>query len=153
LERVLSESPRSPLRAQERLFALHGVRLEVPPDARGALVDRALAHGLGARALHRVVFEAFAELEFRLSGLAEKGVGAVRMTRAAIEGRGSPVFVARRAMPDWAEPFPSAAQLCLGALGGHARAETSPPKREPRAQPSRRPRPAGDSPTLFEPEG
>jgi ATP-dependent Clp protease ATP-binding subunit ClpX len=154
LERVLAESKTSPLRAQQRLFELHGVRLEVPADARGALVDRALAHGLGARALHRVVTEALAELEFRLPRLAEQGVGAVRMTRAAIEGRSGPVFVRRSELADWVEPFPSAEQLRFGPTAPRQRAgsarpgpRTSDPRRE---YPSRRPRPASDGPTLFE---
>ena len=152
LERVLVESKTSPLRAQQRLFELHGVRLEVPADARGVLVDRAVALGLGARALHRVVSEAFADLEFRLPRLAEQGVGAVRMTRAALEGRANPVFVHRRELRDWAEPFPSAEQLRYGALGTRERV-VPPPARAPREQSSRRPRGASDAPTLFETGG
>ena len=155
LERVLAESKTSPLRAQQRLFELHGVRLEVPADARGALVDKALAHGLGARALHRVVTEVFAELEFRLPKLVELGVGAVRMTRAAIEGRANPVFVPRSELADWVVPFPSAEQLRFGPNGARKRA--APPARpaprmsDPRREyPPRRPRPASDGPTLFE---
>jgi ATP-dependent Clp protease ATP-binding subunit ClpX len=148
LERVLVESKTSPLRAQQRLFELHGVRLEVPADARGALVERAIAHGLGARALHRVVTEAFADLEFKLPRLAEQGVGAVRMTRAAVEGRAAPVLVHRRQLADWAEPFPSAEQLRYGALGARTRTEPSP--RAPREQATRRPRGASDGPSLFE---
>src|SRR5262249_23105186 len=75
LLRVLGEVHGSPLRAQGRLFAAHGVRLVVRRGARSALVDRALAHGLGARALQRVVTEAFADLEFHLPRLAARGVG------------------------------------------------------------------------------
>jgi len=158
LERVLVESKTSPLLAQQRLFELHGVRLEVPADARAALVDRALAHGLGARALHRVVTEALAELEFRLPRLAEQGVGAVRMTRAAIEGRANPVLVHRREIPDWAEPFPSAEQLRYGPPGVRRRVESRPrtalrPGDPPREYPARRPRTAGEGPTLFESGG
>ena len=148
LERVLVESRTSALRAQQRLFELHGVRLEVSADARGALVDRAIAHGLGARALHRVVTEAFAELEFRLPRLAEQGVGAVRMTRAAIEGRANPVFVPRKEIPDWVEPVPSAELLRYGPPGVRTRSEPAP--RATREQAARRLRTSSEGPTLFE---
>ena len=148
LERVLIESKTSALRAQQRLFELHGVRLEVSADARGALVDRAIAHGLGARALHRVVTEAFADLEFKLPRLAEQGVGAVRMTRAAIEGRANPVFVPRKEIPDWVEPVPSAELLRYGPPGVRTRSEPAP--RATREQAARRPRTSSEGPTLFE---
>ena len=148
LERVLIESKTSALRAQQRLFELHGVRLEVSADARGALVDRAMAHGLGARALHRVVTEAFADLEFKLPRLAEQGVGAVRMTRAAIEGRANPVLVPRREIADWVEPVPSADQLRYGPPGARTRSEPAP--RANREQVARRPRGSSEGPTLFE---
>jgi ATP-dependent Clp protease ATP-binding subunit ClpX len=158
LERVLVESKTSPLRAQQRLFELHGVRLEVTSDARGALVDRAMAHGLGARALHRVVSEAFAELEFRLPRLAEMGVGAVRMTRAAVEGHSAPVFVHRRELRDWVAPSPSAEQLRLGAPGQPSRSEPPRPRPtrvqpDPRPRVPRRPSPTPGQPTLFESGG
>jgi ATP-dependent Clp protease ATP-binding subunit ClpX len=148
LERVLVESRTSALRAQQRLFELHGVRLEVSAEARGALVDRAIAHGLGARALHRVVNEAFADLEFKLPRLAEQGVGAVRMTRAAVEGRANPVLVPRREVPGWTEPVPSAEQLRYGPPG--ARTRTQPGPRATRQQTAPRPRGPSEGPTLFE---
>ncbi len=153
LERVLTELPSSPLPMQRRFFELHGVRLEVDGAARAALVDRALAHGLGARALHRLVAEALAPLEFRLPRLVEEGVGAVRLTRAAIEGEAEPELVPRRELEAWAEPFPSARELSLGGLGRAARSAVPPPR--PRELPPRRrsdPRRRPDGPTLFGPE-
>lgn len=149
LDRVLVEPKASPLRAKQRLFELHGVRLEVPADACSALVDRALAHGLGARALHRVVSEVFAELEFRLPRLAEQGVGEVRMSRAAIEGRANPVFVHRRDLEGWVEPFPSAEQLRYGPPGTRRRSEPPRPGAA-REQSARKPRGPLEGPTLFE---
>jgi len=158
LERVLVESKTSALLAQQRLFELHGVRLEVSSDARGALVDRALAHGLGARALHRVVTEAFADLEYKLPRLVEQGVGAVRMTRAAVEGRANPVLVHRREIPDWSAPVPSAEQLRYGPPGARTRTEAAPrtsrEQMDPRsARVPRQPRGSAEGPTLFESGG
>jgi len=147
LLRVLGEVKGSPLRAQERLFAAHGVRLVVRRGARSALVDRALAHGLGARALQRVVTEAFADLEFHLPRLAARGVGAVRMTRAAILGRSAPVLVPRHRLPDWQAPFPSAEQLRGIALGRSARAPA--PPRAPRERTVRRPPAVAETLDLF----
>jgi ATP-dependent Clp protease ATP-binding subunit ClpX len=164
LDRVLSESRRSPLLARVRLFEMHGVRLEVSPDARRALVDRALAQGLGARALNRVVDEAFADLEYRLPRLAEMGVGAVRMTRAVVEGREAPVLVHRSKLRDWVAPTPSAAQLRVGAPGQRPRVElpsrtrtrtrtpeANPPQEKP--APGNPPREGPNNPTLFESGG
>ena len=147
LERVLAGIEGSPLRAKQRLFEVHGVRLEVSPDARRALVDLVLAQGLGARGLNRVVAEAFADVEFQLPGLAERGVGAVRMTRDVVEKRAQPVLLQRREVPEPAKPVPSAEQLRWGALGPPARPE---PPRTRTTRPSPRPRPAPEAPTLFE---
>ena len=154
LERVLAELPGSPLPMQRRLFELHGVRLEVGPEARAALVERAFEHGFGARELHRLLAEALAPLEFRLPRLVDEGVGAVRLTRAAIEGDAEAELVPRRDLEAWAEPFPSAKELSLGRLG-HATRSAVPPLR-PHALPPRRrydPRRRPDGPTLFGPEG
>ena len=153
LERVLADLPGSPLAMQRKFFELHGIRLEVGPEARAALVDRALEHGLGARTLHRLVAEALAPLEFRLPCLVEEGVGAVRLTRAAIEGEAEPELVPRRELETWAEPFPSAKQLSLGGLGRAARSDLPLPR--PHGWPPRRrfdPRRRPDGPTLFGPD-
>lgn len=153
LERVLTELPASPLALQRRFFELHGVRLEVGADACAALVDRALAQGLGARTLHRMVAEAFAPLEFRLPSLVEQGVGEVRVTRATIEGAAAPELVPRKALGSWGEPSPSAKQLSLGALGHRPRPE--PPVERTRTTPPRRrfdPRRGQDGPSLFGPD-
>jgi ATP-dependent Clp protease ATP-binding subunit ClpX len=155
LERVLSDAQHSPLRAKERLFELHGIRLEVAADVRHVLVERAVAQGLGARALHRVVAEAFADLEFQLPRLAAQGVGAVRMTLAAVDGNGTPILIHRRDLRDWKPPQPSADDL----RHGPPRPRTDPQAKPQREAPGRRPReasqppqnPSPDGPTLFEP--
>ena len=159
LGRILSDVSGSPLGAQERLFELHGVRLEVTSDARGALVERAMAQGAGARALRRVVHEAFADLEFRLPRLVEQGVGAVRVTRAVLEGRGSLELVPRRVLRDWSEPIPSASQLCSGPPATPRRSAalergwSRPARVEAKPAGTRRKvraRPATPGPTLFD---
>ncbi len=150
LERVLADVSGSPLQQQGKLFELHGVRLEVSEDARAAIVDRAIAQGLGARALHRIVCEVFGALEFRLPDLAREGVGMVRMTRAAVEGRGEPEFVPADFL-DGAPTETEAERLRLGPIGRPRRplAEDNRPflPRERR----RSPRPPFDGPSLFEP--
>jgi ATP-dependent Clp protease ATP-binding subunit ClpX len=154
LERVLADLPSSPLVLQRRFFEFHGVRLQVGAEARAALVERALEQGLGARTLHRLVADALAPLEFRLSRLAEEGVGAVRLTRAAVEGGGEPELVSQRELEEWHAPFPSARELAQGGLGRVARTEPPPlrprditPRR--RFDPRRDHRPGADGPTLF----
>ena len=158
LGRVLAELPASPLERQRQFFELHGVRLDVPTDAREALVDRALAQGLGARTLHRLVMETFAPLELRLPKLAEEGVGVVRLTRAAVAGEVPMELVPRGEVEDWAEPFPSAKELGRGALGRSASPDSAGPlhpygsRPRPRFERRRDPRRDADGPTLFGPE-
>jgi ATP-dependent Clp protease ATP-binding subunit ClpX len=160
LERVLADLPRSPLALERRFFELHGVRLEVGAEARAALVERALEQGLGARTLHRLVADTLAPLEFRLPRLAEEGVGAVRLTRAAVEGEAEPELVSQRDLDEWHAPFPSARELSQGGLGRTPRpASPPPPPPRPRDLPPRRrfdpqrdPRPGSEGPTLFGPE-
>ena len=151
LDRVLADMSSSPLQLQGRLFALHGVRLEVPVDARAAIVDRAIAQGLGARALHRIVGEVFSALEFRLPDLAREGVGLVRMTLAAVEGRGEPELVPASSL-EGEQPEAEAEDLLQGPIGR----PRLPIRPEPivfapreRRRPPRRPL---DGPSLFEPE-
>ena len=150
LDHVLADVNDAPLRLQGRLFELHGVRLEVPADARAAIVERALALGLGARALHRIVGEVFGALEYRLPRLAQEGVGLVRMTRAAVEGRGEPELV-RAERVEGGLPVAEAEALRRGAPG------TAPPATRADAPqsgaPERRRSPrTPPGPDLFSPE-
>jgi hypothetical protein len=155
LERVLADLPGSPLALQRRFFELHGVRLEVGAEARAALVSRALEQGLGARTLHRLVAETLASLEFRLPRLVEDGVGAVRLTRAAVEDGAEPELVSRRELEEWHAPFPSARELAQGGLGRAVPSPPGPRDIAPRRRydPRRDQRPGADGPTLFGPEG
>jgi ATP-dependent Clp protease ATP-binding subunit ClpX len=86
LDRVLADLSNSPLQLQGRMFELHGVRLEVPADARAAIVDRRWRRAGRARAAPdrgRSVQRA----QFRLPDARARAWGLVRMTLAAVESR------------------------------------------------------------------
>jgi ATP-dependent Clp protease ATP-binding subunit ClpX len=156
LDQVLADRTGSPLVMQESFFALHGVQLEVTPEARAAFVERAHAQGFGARSLFRIVAETLAPLEFRLPQLVEDGIGAVRITLGVVVGISEPELVPRKDLVDWREPFPCARDLAQGGLVRPARPATPPlrslvPRR--RYEPGRGSRPGAEGPTLFGPEG
>ena len=103
-----------------------------------------------------MVAETLEPLEIKLPRLAEDGVGAVRFSRAAIEGAAEPELVLRHEMESWQEPFPSAKELSRGGLGRSIRLEfptASPRDITPRRQvPRRNPRAGDQGPTLFGPD-
>lgn len=172
LDRVLGDLPQSPLERKRRYFELHGVRMEVCPEARHAMVERARGQGLGARMLDRVVRDVFAPVDFELPELRERGYGAVRITPEMVAGTANAELVPLAELPAWDPPTPSAAQLREGALPRlpmlprvadvvrerQQRAEATPPDATPEPRPERRktPRPepeqGSDGPTLFDPE-
>ncbi len=111
LQRILEEAPHSPLVLKRRMFELHDVLLQLDDDGRDALVERAEACGLGARMLQTVVNETFTDLEFHLTTLAPRGIGAARYTRAVIEGHAKPELIPVEQLPERAKPVVTAEEL------------------------------------------
>jgi ATP-dependent Clp protease ATP-binding subunit ClpX len=159
--RVLEETPHSPWREKQRLFEMHGVRLMLDDEGRDALVDKALARGLGARTLRSVVSDCLGDAEFELDVLRQHGIGAVRFTRAAVEGRERPEWIRREDMTDPVEPEVSAADLRADPFGGQERPQQEELKRKIKFrlaadgvtfEPERRKEPRGDQdpPSLFD---
>ena len=93
LLRLLNEAPHSPLRMKRDFFEMHGIALEFEDESLQAIVECSLARGFGARMLTTVINEAFVGLEYSVTLLAPSGVGALRFSREAIEGRVAPEMV------------------------------------------------------------
>ena len=81
---------RSPLEAQRRLAALHGIELEFAPDALEAISREAFALGTGARGLHRLIGRALDSVDSRWAELADQGVRKVVLDRRCIEHGAEP---------------------------------------------------------------
>jgi hypothetical protein len=93
----------------------------------------------------------FSALEFRLPDLAREGVGLVRMTLAAVEGRGEPELVPASSL-EGEPPAAEAEDLLQGPIGRprlSIRPEPIPFAPRERRRPTRRPL---DGPSLFGPE-
>lgn len=93
LLRLLDDAPHSPLRMKREFFEMHGIALEFEDESLQAIVECSIARGFGARMLTTVINEAFAGIEYSVTLLAPSGVGAVRFSRGAIEGRVAPELV------------------------------------------------------------
>lgn len=159
--RVLEETPHSPWREKQRLFEMHGVRLLLDEDGRDALVEKAVARGLGARTLRSVVCDCVGDAEFELDVLRQHGIGALRFTRAAVEGHERPQWIRREDMTDPIVPEVSASDLRADPFGGTERPKQEELKRKIKfrlaadgvtLEPERRKEPRGDQdpPTLFD---
>ena len=93
LAHILGGVEHSALARAERQFAVHGVTLEVPDDARRAIAERAAANGTGARGLASLLRGALEDVAWRLPELAEDDVTGVRLPRAAVIGEAPPELV------------------------------------------------------------
>jgi ATP-dependent Clp protease ATP-binding subunit ClpX len=92
-EIVSAGTEQSPLETQQQLARIHGIELELTPDALDAICDEAAALGTGARGLHRLIGRAVDSVDYQWPELAERGVSKVRITRDAIEHGASPELI------------------------------------------------------------
>ncbi len=117
---ILGGIENSVLQRLQRQCEMHHVRLDVPEDARRLLAERAMATGGGARALSRLVNEAFAPVAWRLPELEGERIGTVRLTAAAVAGDAEPELVLLQPREVAPDVFPGAEQLRVVAMGGRA---------------------------------
>jgi ATP-dependent Clp protease ATP-binding subunit ClpX len=90
----------SPLREEQERFKLHGIRLEFERDAVLALAEQAARLGTGARGLKRALLRALDHVDYRLSTLAEQGIGRIVYSRACIESGTAPLLEKTDPPPD-----------------------------------------------------
>ena len=93
LIRILKEPKNAILRQYQKLLALDGVDLEFTEDALGAIADKALEKGTGARGL-RSVIEAFM-LDIMYEIPKDESIGKVLITADYINKKGGPVITLR----------------------------------------------------------
>lgn len=84
LVNILKTAEESILLKQQRMFALHGIKLEFTPDALLAIADEALRLGTGARGLTRTVLRVLDSVDYRMHELAQDGVTTIEIGREAV---------------------------------------------------------------------
>ena len=93
LRAIASESIEgSALAKQQKLAALHGIDLEITPDALDAIASEAIRLGTGARGLARLIGRAVDPVDHRWPELAAEGVTGVVIDRRVVEQRGEPTL-------------------------------------------------------------
>ncbi len=91
---ILSESTEaSALVRQQKLARIHGIELEITPEALDAIADEAVQLGTGARGLHRLIGAAVDSVDHRWAELAADGVTKVILDADSIVGRAEPRFL------------------------------------------------------------
>jgi ATP-dependent Clp protease ATP-binding subunit ClpX len=89
---ILLHTEGSILPKQQRLFALHGITLEVAPEAVTAVAEEAKTGGTGARGLTRILLRCLDGVDYRLPELAREGVTRVTITRDVVQARSEPLL-------------------------------------------------------------
>lgn len=94
LRAIVSEATEgSALTRQQALAAVHGIELEITPDALDAIAADALALGTGARGLARLIGRAVDPVDHRWPELAADGITRVVIGRDVIAKGAEPTFV------------------------------------------------------------
>ena len=84
---------RSPLTKQQRLAALHGIKLEIAPDALDDIAEEAMVLGTGARGLHRLIGRAVDPVDHQWPELADRGIRKVVITRNCLRNGAPPDLI------------------------------------------------------------
>lgn len=99
LVNILKTAEESILLKQQRMFALHGIKLEFTPDALIAIADEALKLGTGARGLTRTVLRVLDTVDYRMHELAQEGVTTIEIGRDAVVKGAEPLLRKEPAPP------------------------------------------------------
>jgi ATP-dependent Clp protease ATP-binding subunit ClpX len=94
---VLSEPKNALVKQYGRLFELDGVELVFEDDALGAVADKAIARGTGARGLRAILEEALLGIMYELPS--RKDIAKVVVTADTIAGASEPTIVPREITP------------------------------------------------------
>ena len=90
LVRILKKQKNAILEQYRKLLALDEVDLRFDDDAIEAIAERAAEKKTGARALRGVIEEFMLDIMYEIPK--DPGIGSVTVTRAYIEGKGSPLI-------------------------------------------------------------
>lgn len=81
------------LRQYQKLLALDEVDLRFDDEALGVIADKAIARKTGARALRSIIEEFMLDIMYEIPK--DDNIGSVTITKAYIEGKGSPMIAMR----------------------------------------------------------
>ncbi len=87
---LLASPEDSLIRRESRLCELHGIELEVTPDALRAIAERALRDETGARGATRITRQMLLSVRPRLPELAAKGVNRITISDGVVRGAAAP---------------------------------------------------------------
>lgn len=93
LVRILTEPRNALVKQYEKYFELEGIRLEFAREALQAVAQKAMKKGTGARGLRTIIEEFLLDTMYEVPS--KKKVRAIVIDREVVEGRKSPVQVAR----------------------------------------------------------
>ena len=98
--RILKEPKNAIIRQYQKLLALDEVDLRFDDEALGVIADKAIAKKTGARALRSIIEEFMLDIMYEIPK--DDNIGTVTITKAYIEGKGSPMITMRGtpALPD-----------------------------------------------------
>ena len=98
--RILKEPKNAILRQYQKLLALDEVDLRFDDEALDVIADKAIAKKTGARALRSIIEEFMLDIMYEIPK--DDNIGTVTITKAYIEGKGSPMITMRGtpALPD-----------------------------------------------------
>ena len=91
--RILKEPKNAILRQYQKLLALDEVDLRFDDEALGVIADKAIAKKTGARALRSIIEEFMLDIMYEIPK--DDNIGTVTITKAYIEGKGSPMITMR----------------------------------------------------------
>ena len=91
--RILKEPKNAILKQYQKLLALDEVDLRFDDEALGVIADKAIARKTGARALRSIIEEFMLDIMYEIPK--DDNIGSVTITKAYIEGKGSPMIAMR----------------------------------------------------------
>ena len=93
LVKILKEPKNAILKQYQKLLALDEVKLEFDDSALEAIAEKAMEKDTGARALRAIIEEFMLDIMYEIPK--DDNIGSVTITKAYIEGKGSPMIAMR----------------------------------------------------------
>ena len=93
LVKILKEPKNAILKQYQKLLELDEVKLEFTDDALDAIAEKAMKRDTGARALRSIIEDFMLDIMYEIPK--DDNIGSVTITKAYIEGKGSPMIAMR----------------------------------------------------------
>jgi len=95
MNNILTQPKNALVKQYQKLFAMDGIDLVFDEDALGAVVEKAIELGTGARGLRSVMEQTMLDIMFDIHSHAN--IGSCRITRATVIEDGGPIYEERKA--------------------------------------------------------